>query len=355
MDTDTDKQTNSNFINDQFSFLKFQDLDELPYFHGFEDVNTYNDKGEAETDQLEVTASASADTAEGSASRETETEEQIDVEYRVMDSSENRPSEARIKKSQEIKFSANKAKKGKQQTTTRLQTKVKYHHFLIGSSTSVLHSDFVHKVNNVKNFEEIPIMLPFSSPISSTSAPVCAAYDKSLDALTEDVTESKEDLDQDYNCNIPKPKRSKTVTIELDRNFLRSPTLAASLDRGKISNAAATRLFSSLLRDQKMPDGQPVNLDDFSLSTSTVERSRNESRVELDKQVKAQFAVKKPKFAVIHWDGKIMSDSRGDGHENEAVVVSGAPHYTECKLLGMFVKIFCSPFLSFFIIRSSST
>ena len=32
------------------------------------------------------------------------------------------------------------------------------------------------------------------SRASSTSAPVCAAYDESLDALTEDVTESKEDL-----------------------------------------------------------------------------------------------------------------------------------------------------------------
>ena len=60
---------------------------------------------------------------------------------------------------------------------------------------------------------------------------------------------------------------------------------------------------------------QPDNLDDITLSRSTVERSRNESRVELDKEAKAQFSMKKPKYSVIHWDGKIVSDMRGDGVE----------------------------------------
>ena len=70
-----------------------------------------------------------------------------------------------------------------------------------------------------------------------------------------------------------------------------------------------------MLRDQTTHDGQPDNLDDITLSRSTVERSRNESRVELDKEAKAQFSMKKPKYSVIHWDGKIMTDMRGDGVE----------------------------------------
>ena len=32
-----------------------------------------------------------------------------------------------------------------------------------------------------------------------------------------------------------------------------------------------------------------------------MERRRNESRVELDKEAKAQFSMKKPKYSVIHW------------------------------------------------------
>ena len=70
-----------------------------------------------------------------------------------------------------------------------------------------------------------------------------------------------------------------------------------------------------MLRDQTTHDGQPDNLDDITLSRSTVERSRNESRVELDKEAKAQFSMKKPKYSVILWDGKIMTDMRGDGVE----------------------------------------
>ena len=42
-----------------------------------------------------------------------------------------------------------------------------------------------------------------------------------------------------------------------------------------------------------------------------------------------------PHFCTLHWDGKLLADMRGESCERLAVLVSGAPNYTEGKLLGV--------------------
>ena len=149
--------------------------------------------------------------------------------------------------------------------------------------------------------------------------------------------------DPDYNCNV---KRSKTVILEVPRNFLSSPALTASLDRDKLSNHAATRVLSTFLRDQRTSDGNRVDLNDFSISKDTVARARNKSRDELAEQAREKFVKDKPEFAVVHSDGKLMGDYLGICHESQAVVVSGAPHYNEGKVLGMILIYHFISFLS---------
>ena len=46
-----------------------------------------------------------------------------------------------------------------------------------------------------------------------------------------------------------------------------------------------------------------------------------------------EFDDKKPVHANLHFDGAIMKDVTGKIQEHEAILVSGAPHYLEGKIL----------------------
>ena len=48
-----------------------------------------------------------------------------------------------------------------------------------------------------------------------------------------------------------------------------------------------------------------------------------------------EFNKNKPKLAALHWDGKLVKDVTGTLRENEAILVSGAPHYNRGKLLAV--------------------
>ena len=48
-----------------------------------------------------------------------------------------------------------------------------------------------------------------------------------------------------------------------------------------------------------------------------------------------EFQENKPKHPALHWDGALVKDITGCLQENESILVSGAPHYIEGKLLSV--------------------
>ena len=52
-------------------------------------------------------------------------------------------------------------------------------------------------------------------------------------------------------------------------------------------------------------------------------------------QAITEFEQKKPDKAALHWDGKLMKDVTGTLQEQESILVSGAPHFIEGKLLSV--------------------
>ena len=48
-----------------------------------------------------------------------------------------------------------------------------------------------------------------------------------------------------------------------------------------------------------------------------------------------QVKQKKPKLAALHWDGAMFMDITGILQEHESILVSGAPHYMEGKILSV--------------------
>ena len=145
---------------------------------------------------------------------------------------------------------------------------------------------------------------------------------------SQDVEDSMSD--KDYKVN--NAKRSKMVTLELPRNPWNSPEVTSMLDRTKVTSRQAVGVFSALVKTGTV-EGKEVDLNDFTLSQSSVHRSRDKNRIILLQKAKEEFQKNKPKHITLHWDGKMMKTVLGEEVEWQSILVSGSPHYQEGKLL----------------------
>ena len=161
MDTDIDKLT---ICNDQFSNIKLQVLDELP-FYGFRE----SDVSEGELlrrkleEEIEQQKKSESDIEETEKQRTSEPEIE-ECEYRILSETEDRPSEKDILKSHKVKTVNDKKESSKKKRKQKKRdTKSKHHHWWIGMSTDVLREDFVLAYKNQQNFQ-LEEWFPFRGP-----------------------------------------------------------------------------------------------------------------------------------------------------------------------------------------------
>lgn len=111
------------------------------------------------------------------------------------------------------------------------------------------------------------------------------------------------------------------------RKKIVTPSLAAALDRTKMSDRKATFVIAESL---KSVVGH--NMDDFVLNRSSIRRSRQQHRAEGASLVKEQFHVILGDVPlVVHWDGKLLQDLTGrEKVDRLPVLVSGKEI---CRLL----------------------
>ena len=93
-------------------------------------------------------------------------------------------------------------------------------------------------------------------------------------------------------------------------------------------------------------ENEDENNKDFQTRTKKPQKSeavvlegKRENRSVLFEQVMNEFVQLKPQFATLHRDGKMMRDVLGVLKHYTAVLVSGAPNYTEGKLLFLHQQI----------------
>ena len=157
-------------------------------------------------------------------------------------------------------------------------------------------------------------------------------------SLSDSDHEESEDDDQeddtDFSVKSRHQKKSETVLIELPRDLMNSPEVVSMLDRTGTTSRKAVGVVSSILKTGKI-DGKEADLSQFSLSRPGLERKRVHNRSVLMEQEIEEFQVKMPARAALHWDGKQTMDVAGVLQENEAILVSGAPHYLEGKILSV--------------------
>ena len=148
--------------------------------------------------------------------------------------------------------------------------------------------------------------------------------------------ESDEDTENssNFSANSRHKKKSSTVLIELPRDILNNPELVGMLDRTGTTSRKAVGVVSSILKTGKI-DGKVADLSNFSISRATLDRKRASNRTVIMEQAMEEFSRNKPVRAALHWDGKLVQDTTGILRENEAILVSGAPHYLEGKLLAV--------------------
>ena len=138
--------------------------------------------------------------------------------------------------------------------------------------------------------------------------------------------------DSDYTeKSRRKVKKDNKVLIELPRDLMNSPEMCAMLDRTGTTSRMA---IGEVLKSGKI-DGKEADLSEFSLSSSGLERKRIQNRTVLMRKAMEDFNMKKPKYAALHWDGAMFKDVTGTLQEHEFILVSGAPHYIEGKILSV--------------------
>ena len=141
--------------------------------------------------------------------------------------------------------------------------------------------------------------------------------------------------DEEFDGPTPaKIKKSETVIVEMSRNILKSPEVTGMMDRLKMTNNSAVGIFSAMIRASTI-NGLQADLNEFSCSTSTMRRDRNNNRSFLFQLSMDEFKENKPQYLNLHWDGKQVSNMLGEKDEYEAILVSGAPEYIEGKLLSV--------------------
>lgn len=94
-----------------------------------------------------------------------------------------------------------------------------------------------------------------------------------------------------------------TSDVKRARTSVVSPSLAAALDRAKVSDRSATYVLAEAARSL----GHEI--DSFNINRSSVRRDRMKFRKHMANAIKAEFAPDVP--LTIHWDGKLMSDISG--------------------------------------------
>ena len=150
----------------------------------------------------------------------------------------------------------------------------------------------------------------------------------------DEMVMDEDDEDTDFSVTDRNRNKIDKVLVELPKDIMNTPEVCAMLDRTGTTSRKAVGVVASILKSGKI-DGKAVDLSSFSLSSKNLERKRIQNRAVLEKQAVQQFTEHKPKYAALHWDGAMFKDITGTLQEHESILVSGAPHYIEGKLLSV--------------------
>jgi len=102
------------------------------------------------------------------------------------------------------------------------------------------------------------------------------------------------------NAQIEPPTKKKKCRGKI--NFI-TPKLAGALDRCQLSIRDSVYVLQDTL------EALNFNIDDYVINQTSIHRARESYRCERGELIKLQFKKSLPKYAVVHWDGKMLPDT----------------------------------------------
>ena len=157
---------------------------------------------------------------------------------------------------------------------------------------------------------------------------------ESAEDSSDDNHDDDDERDSEFENKIRSVKNKNTILVELPRDIMNNNEVCTMLDRTATTTRNAVGIVSSILKSGKV-DGQALDLNEFTLSRTSLDRKRVSIRSVLMEKSMQEFQDNKPKYPALHWDGAMIKDVTGSLQENEASLVSGAPNYIEGKLLSV--------------------
>ena len=140
-----------------------------------------------------------------------------------------------------------------------------------------------------------------------------------LSDISDETSDECEDREENY---IPILKKRKEIQ---DSTCLTVPTTKLLQATSEVSDLCGLSIRDHLLLTSRMVNVGGGNIAEFSLSVSSAWRQRNAARETLAKQIKEKWLLEdKPKYAVLHWDSKMLTFFCGKKEERVAILVSGA-------------------------------
>ena len=158
------------------------------------------------------------------------------------------------------------------------------------------------------------------------------------DSMDEDDEDDEDDEEDDEDFKLPVSHQKKSTSEEdvtelkvqlkmmkekakKAKNLVKDSKLLSTLDRTKTSDRSAMRIVSSAA------NALGADLGDMNISRETIRRARIDNRAQVYQQQIEAFASICPKRAVVHFDGKMLSDLSGDFGDRLAVMISGNTDY----------------------------
>lgn len=149
-----------------------------------------------------------------------------------------------------------------------------------------------------------------------------ALNDNEIENLLSDISEERTDEFEDVQENyLPILNKRKQAT---DNACLIVPTNKLLEATSEVSDRCGLSIRDQLFVTSRLVNVGGGNIEDFSLSVSSAWRQRNSAREQIAEKIKEKWLEEKPKFAVVHWDSKMMSFFSGKKEERVAILVSGA-------------------------------
>ena len=119
-----------------------------------------------------------------------------------------------------------------------------------------------------------------------------------------------------------KKKKPEFVTLKVPRDIFSNHSLVEMMDRGRISANMGLGMVAATLKSCKTPEGQDVNLNDFTLSRTSIRKKQAKVREENLQNITESFKADAPPLLTLHWDGKKLKSSDGKTYEAEVILVA---------------------------------